>query len=101
MTAPRRKGSRSAKNLARRLQDGRQLTPEAQALLELTCRLHCHASNISSRLYREGELTAEGEPRAILRVLVALSAEVRANLGRIFDEADASQIDTFFGGGQR
>ena len=84
---PRRRGPKAATARANRLRDGRPLALEREAVLRLTCRLLVHADNISDNLFRQGELTPEGEPRIALReTLPDLFDRVRTGLQSVFGD---------------
>ncbi len=58
------------------------------ALLGVTARLLVHFENASDRLYRDGELTADGEVRALVPRVLDLARLVRENLADLSDGAD-------------
>jgi hypothetical protein len=71
-----------------RLRDGRALRPERELLLCATTRLSCHFDNVSNALFRDGELTEDGEVRIALR----------ETLGDLFDRIQ-SGLQSVFGDG--
>jgi hypothetical protein len=84
---PRRRGPKAATRRANRLRDGRSLTPERELLLRATCRLSCHLDNVSDALFRQGELTPEGEPlEALSSTIGALFDRVRGGLSDVFGD---------------
>ena len=82
----RKLGPRAARARATELQAGRDLPPEKLRMLKVTSRLLIHLENVSNRLYRDGELTAGGDPRVLLRTVQDLARQVKANLEDIFGD---------------
>ncbi len=93
----RRRGPRSAQNLARRLKVGRQMTPAQDAQLGLTCRLICHAQNISLKMFLEDEARADGEPRVLLTRLMELERAIRENLTQLFGDDAGGDLSALMG----
>ena len=89
------RGPRAAANRALRLRRGLgELPAHKESLLNVTARLLVHFENASDRLYREGELTKDGEVRALLPRILDLAREVRANLCYLSDGTERlTQLD--------
>jgi hypothetical protein len=82
---PRRVGVRSALNRARRLRTGLgSITPAQEALVLILARLWCHLDNCSGRLFVDGELREDGEPKAAMARLLELSTEIRRLYAAVF-----------------
>ena len=95
----RRKGARAATRRANKLRAGRSLTEANELLLRATCRLSCHLDNVSDSLFREGELTPEGEPRIALReTLPDLFDRIRTGLQYVFGDGAGDLFGPLPGG---
>ena len=81
---PRRLGMRAALNRARTLRNGRDLSPEKEAILLGTGRLMVHRDNISNKLFVDGELRADGELRVMVPKLMELDRQIGENLRYVF-----------------
>lgn len=86
---PRPLGQQAVSNRVSELRAGRQLSPPQLAMLRVTARLIVHLENASNRLYREGELTVDGEPKVLLARVQDLARQIKGNLEAIFGD-DAS-----------
>lgn len=94
----RRKGPKSAQNLARRLRDGRRLRPDEELMLQITARLATHVFNASLTLYEQGETRQDGEPRVLLTRLLELEKAIRENLAAIFPEEQDDPLQALMRG---
>ncbi len=98
----RRRGARSARNLARRLRGDRDLPADKLLLLDLTARIACHVHNLSLQLFTSGETrTADGEAKQALGRLAEMTKLVGDNLRIIFGDSDDSDDLLGLLGGQR
>ena len=89
---PRPLGQQAVSNRVRELRTGRELSPPQLAMLRVTARLMIHLENASNRLYREGELTIENEPKQLLGRVQDLAKQIKVNLEDIFGD-DATGDD--------
>lgn len=64
---------------------GSSLTPHERSLVRATARLAVHLENLSNRLFHTGELTADGQPREALRMLLDYDQRIHQNLASLFD----------------
>lgn len=97
----RRKGPRSALNLARKLRAGQQLSLDQELQLAITCRLATHLFNASLALYERGECREDGEPRQLLGRLLELEKAIRENLARLFPQEQDDPLSVLMRGAQR
>jgi hypothetical protein len=99
--ARRRLGERAAQNRYRALLAGREISPEKQALLRISCLLVVHLENISGRLFADGELTQAGDAKQALGRLIELAREVTGNLETVFPGTGADDPIAALLGGRR
>ena len=78
-------GARAATNIYMEMAEGYNLPAWKQSLLRMTCRKMIHYKNASNRIFHEGEVRQDGEPRQLLSKLVELGKEIRADLAVIFE----------------
>lgn len=96
----RRRGARAASSRYDKMAAGQNLRGHKEQLLRMTGRLICHFENASDRLFDEGELTTEGEPKQVLSRLLDLNRQVVDNLAVIFDGEADDPFTALRGGGE-
>ena len=95
---PRPLGQQAVTNLVIKMDKAKKLSPHKREMLLVTARLIIHLKNASNRLYREGELTAEGEPKQLLARVQDLARQIKGNLEDIFgDDAGDDPISRLLG----
>ena len=80
------------------------LSADQDALLGISARLLIHAINLSNRLYVEGELRQDGEPKAAMKTLLDYHERVTESLQMIFYDDDGgvgdNPLSAMFGKGR-
>ena len=71
-------------------------------MLGISARLLIHAINLSNRLYVEGELRQDGEPKAAMKTLLDYHERVTESLQMIFydDDVGDNPLSAMFGRGR-
>ncbi|MGB2693764.1 MAG: hypothetical protein WBD55_01105 [Dehalococcoidia bacterium] len=84
---PQRKrtlGARAAYTRYGALKAEQGLSPHRDMVLRMAARLHVLFLNATGRLFREGEVRQDGEPKALLRQAALLAEQVQAHLEYVF-----------------
>lgn len=100
---PRRLGIQAANNRATAWRKAHSaLSADQDALLGISARLLIHAINLSNRLYVEGELRQDGEPKAAMKTLLDYHERVTESLQLIFydDDVGDNPLSAMFGRGR-
>jgi len=99
----RPKGEKAARARAYALLEplGGQNAPSHKRILAYTTgRLIVHFENASNRLMREGELTKDGEPKALLLRVEALAKLIRENIALLAGDDSSDPLSSLLGGGR-